>query len=294
MYFTQVFPINLNDFVFTKFDWSFSHLPRFNWGCLTLPKCSYFTQMFLILPKTLTRSISGYEILVLSCQRLPTSVRVYSYLQSHASSSLPEHELLLAQWGARDRLQRTRTRVWQNGMPEVAQNRKSQTYLLSLVLIAEVANKSNLGQKCPWKTKTFTVGNLGQKWPSKSFTVGILGQKWPRSTKTFTIGILGQKWPTKTKTFTVGNLGQKRQRKNKNFHHWYPWPNMTKKNKNFYPFYPWPKMTKNKQNFHHWYAWPKMLKIKNFQHSYPWPKMTKINKNFHPWKPWPKMTKKKQ
>ena len=30
-----------------KFDWSFSHLPRFNWSCWTLPKCSYFTQMFL-------------------------------------------------------------------------------------------------------------------------------------------------------------------------------------------------------------------------------------------------------
>jgi len=36
-----------------KFDWSFSHLPKFNWNCCTLYKCSYFTQMFLILPKTL-------------------------------------------------------------------------------------------------------------------------------------------------------------------------------------------------------------------------------------------------
>jgi len=42
-----------------KFDWSFSHLPRFNWGCWTLPKCSYFTQMFLILPKTLLKLFSG-------------------------------------------------------------------------------------------------------------------------------------------------------------------------------------------------------------------------------------------
>jgi len=50
MDFSQVFPINLNGFVF---DWSFSHLPRFNWCCWTIPKCSYFTQMFLILPKTL-------------------------------------------------------------------------------------------------------------------------------------------------------------------------------------------------------------------------------------------------
>jgi len=41
-----------------KFDWSFSHLPRFNWGCWTLPKCSYFTQMFLILPKTLLKFFS--------------------------------------------------------------------------------------------------------------------------------------------------------------------------------------------------------------------------------------------
>ena len=36
-----------------KFDWSFHHLSRFMWGCWTLPKCSYFTQLFLILPKTL-------------------------------------------------------------------------------------------------------------------------------------------------------------------------------------------------------------------------------------------------
>jgi len=34
----------------------------------------------------LTRSIPGYDILVLLCQRLPAGVRVYSYLQSHASS----------------------------------------------------------------------------------------------------------------------------------------------------------------------------------------------------------------
>jgi len=38
-----------------KFDWSFSRLPRFNWGYWTLRKCSYFTQMFLILPKTLLK-----------------------------------------------------------------------------------------------------------------------------------------------------------------------------------------------------------------------------------------------
>ena len=37
------------------FDWSFSHLPKFNWGCWTLHKCSYFTQMFIILPKTLLK-----------------------------------------------------------------------------------------------------------------------------------------------------------------------------------------------------------------------------------------------
>ena len=34
------------------FDWSFSHLSRFYWSCWTLPKCSYFTQMLIILPKT--------------------------------------------------------------------------------------------------------------------------------------------------------------------------------------------------------------------------------------------------
>jgi len=41
-----------------KFDWSCSHLPRFNWGWWTLPKCSYFTQMFLILLKTLVKFFS--------------------------------------------------------------------------------------------------------------------------------------------------------------------------------------------------------------------------------------------
>jgi len=73
------------------------------------------------------RSILGYKILVLACQRLPTSVRVYSYLQSHANSCLPVRELLLAQWGARDCLQKMRTRVWQSWMTEVGQNLKSQT-----------------------------------------------------------------------------------------------------------------------------------------------------------------------
>ena len=38
-----------------KFEWSFSHLPRFNWGCWPLPKCSYFFHMFLISPKTLLK-----------------------------------------------------------------------------------------------------------------------------------------------------------------------------------------------------------------------------------------------
>jgi len=56
--FTQVLPVNVNVFVSTTFDWSFSHLPRFNWGCWTLPKCSDFTQMFLILPKILSKFFS--------------------------------------------------------------------------------------------------------------------------------------------------------------------------------------------------------------------------------------------
>jgi len=41
-----------------KFDWSFCHLPRFNWNCWTLPKCSYFTQTFLLLPKTVLKFFS--------------------------------------------------------------------------------------------------------------------------------------------------------------------------------------------------------------------------------------------
>jgi len=180
------------------------------WG----PHIECLTSILANLRKlNLTRSIPGYEILVLACQRLPTGVRVYSYLQSHASTCLPEREILLAQWGARDCLQGTRIRVWQRGMPEVDQNLKSQTFPSSVVFITKVANKSNLGQICPCKTKTLTVGNLGQKWP--------------RKTKTFTVGILGQKWPRKTKTFTVGILAQKCS-KIKNFHCCYPWPKVTK------------------------------------------------------------------
>ena len=41
-----------------KFDWSFSHLSIFNWGCRTLPKCSYFNQMFIILPKMFLKFFS--------------------------------------------------------------------------------------------------------------------------------------------------------------------------------------------------------------------------------------------
>jgi len=41
-----------------KFDWSFSRLSKFNWSFCTLPKRSYFTQMFLILPTTLLKFFS--------------------------------------------------------------------------------------------------------------------------------------------------------------------------------------------------------------------------------------------
>jgi len=41
-----------------RFDWNFYHLSRFNWGCWTLPKFSYFAQMFLILPKMLLKLFS--------------------------------------------------------------------------------------------------------------------------------------------------------------------------------------------------------------------------------------------
>ena len=41
-----------------EFDWNFSHLPKFNWASWTLPKCSYYTQLFLILPKTLSKFFS--------------------------------------------------------------------------------------------------------------------------------------------------------------------------------------------------------------------------------------------
>jgi len=61
MDFAQVFPIYLNVFVSPKFEWNFSHLPRFNWSCCTLPNCSYFTQIFLILPKTWRKFFSWPE-----------------------------------------------------------------------------------------------------------------------------------------------------------------------------------------------------------------------------------------
>ena len=41
-----------------EFDWNFSQLPKFNWASWTLPKCCYYTQLFLILPKTLSKFFS--------------------------------------------------------------------------------------------------------------------------------------------------------------------------------------------------------------------------------------------
>jgi len=55
--------------------------------------CDIFTSFQTFV--TSFQTFVGYEILVLSCQRLPTSVRIYLYLQSHASSCVPERELLL-------------------------------------------------------------------------------------------------------------------------------------------------------------------------------------------------------
>jgi len=51
MDFTQVFPINLNVFVFTEIRLKPFYLTRFNWGFWSLPKSSYFTQMFPFYPK---------------------------------------------------------------------------------------------------------------------------------------------------------------------------------------------------------------------------------------------------
>ena len=58
MDFTQVFPINLNVFVFTQVWLKLFSLFKFNWSCWTLPNCSYFAKMFLILLKTLLKFFS--------------------------------------------------------------------------------------------------------------------------------------------------------------------------------------------------------------------------------------------
>jgi len=140
---------------------------------------------------------------------------------------------------------------------------KKKQKLSQLVSLAKKAHKS----------KTFTVGILGQIWPRKNNNFHHW-YPWPKrlkkqklsllasltkndnkkklsplvsfaekahKSKTFTVGNLGQIWPRKTKTFTFGNLGQKWPRKNKNFQYWYPWPKRLKKQK----FSPLVSLTKN-------------------------------------------------
>jgi len=77
-----------------------------------------------------------------------------------------------------------------------------------MVFIAEVANKSNLGQKCPGRTKTLPLVT------------------WPKMTKT-------------KQKFHHWYPGPKITNTNQNFHHWYPWPKMTKKKQSFHHWYPW-------------------------------------------------------
>jgi len=64
----------------TKFEWSFSNLPRFNWSCLTLPKCFKFTQMFRIYPKLEWRFLVGpiwWKLLELPNDSNPLERSVY-------------------------------------------------------------------------------------------------------------------------------------------------------------------------------------------------------------------------
>jgi len=72
-----------------KFDWSFSHFPRFNWGCWTLPKCSYFTQMFLILPKTLLKLFNWpiFDEGCWNCHMIPVHSRAVFILPSRAKKN---------------------------------------------------------------------------------------------------------------------------------------------------------------------------------------------------------------
>ena len=67
-----------------KFDWSFSHLPKYNWSCCTLHKCSYFTQMFLISPKTLFKFFSWpkFDEGCWNHHMIPVHSRVVSILPS--------------------------------------------------------------------------------------------------------------------------------------------------------------------------------------------------------------------
>ena len=118
-------------------------------------KLKYFQLLLLKTP-----SHRGTNIFVLSCHQLLTDARICLYFQSHADSCLPEYELLFAQRGTRGCFQRTRSRVWRSGMPEIAQKDKLLITCLSpLIFTAKVANKGNVAKM----TKTFTVGNFGQK-----------------------------------------------------------------------------------------------------------------------------------
>jgi len=80
-------------------------------------------------------------------------------------------------------------------MPEVAQNLKSQTQLSSLVFTAEVANKSNLGQKCHEKQKLSWLVTLAKndQDQAKLSPLISLAKNDTEKTKTFTICILGRK-----------------------------------------------------------------------------------------------------
>ena len=65
-----------------KFDWIFSHLPRFNWSCCTSPKCAYFTQIFLILLKTLLKLFSWpkFDESCWNYHMIPVNARAVSIL----------------------------------------------------------------------------------------------------------------------------------------------------------------------------------------------------------------------
>ena len=81
-----------------KFDWSISHLSRFNWSYWALPKCSCCTQMCLILPKTLSKLFSWpkFDEGCWNYYMIPVHSRAVSILLSRAKKNGSDYFAVLA------------------------------------------------------------------------------------------------------------------------------------------------------------------------------------------------------